>query len=244
MTAQHPSRDELYRLYHEEQKSTAEVARILGVTKSAVRYLLQREGISIRSRAEGTKLSHERSERKPRPIAIKLKSELLCRKCGASWSYSGSSVITQCPYCGATKDARDRTGAGASHKNAVQRKKSMIAWSEQPENRRARGTKYRILTRKRVFFKVSGSISPVCVRCGCDDTRLLEINHKNGGGAKEMQNGKGSTRFYLDIANGTRDTDDLELLCKPCNAIHALELKYGQLPMRVVWSGQQTDSTP
>lgn len=243
MTAQHPSRDDLYRLYHEEQRSTADVARLLGITKSTVRYLLQREGIPLRSKSEGVRLSYERSDRKPKPLAANLKSELLCRKCGASWQHTGTSATTQCPYCGTAKDARNRTGEGAKNKNAAKRKESMIAWSDQPENRRARGAKYRTLIRKRVFFKISGSIAPVCVRCGCDDTRLLEVNHKNGGGGKETQGGRSSNRFYLDIANGIRSTDDLELLCKPCDAIHALELRYGQLPMKVVWLGHQTDST-
>jgi len=47
---------------------------------------------------------------------------------------------------------------------------------------------------------------------------------------------KKSMRFYFDIASGKRKTDDLELLCKPCNAIHCLELKHGPLPMKVVWN--------
>ena len=175
-----------------------------------------------------------------RGASVKLKSELLCRKCGASWTYTGISVATTCPYCGASKDARDRTGIGATYKNAAKRKESMIEWNSL-ENQRARGAKYRVLVRKRVFFRISGSITPQCVRCGCDDTRLLEINHKNGGGGKEMQKGKKSFRFYLDIANGIRTTDDLELLCRPCNAIHALELRFGQLPMKVVWLGQGTN---
>ena len=50
------------------------------------------------------------------------------------------------------------------------------------------------------------------------------------------------TQLYHDIASGKRKTDDLELLCKPCNAIHYLELKFGKLPMRVIWedSGPKT----
>jgi len=31
---------------------------------------------------------------------------------------------------------------------------------------------------------------------------------------------------------------ELELLCKPCNAVHALELKHGHLPFRVIWEGK------
>jgi len=69
---------------------------------------------------------------------------------------------------------------------------------------------------------------------GCDRSELLEINHKEGGGGKELR-GTGH-KFYREIAKLRRAVDDLELLCRPCNAIHYLELKYGPLPFRVVWS--------
>ena len=75
-----------------------------------------------------------------------------------------------------------------------------------------------------------------CVRCGCNDIRLLEVNHKNGGGSQEKKNSKYSNAV-LSVIYGNRKTDDLELLCRPCNHIHYLELKYGKLPMEVKWYG-------
>jgi hypothetical protein len=42
---------------------------------------------------------------------------------------------------------------------------------------------------------------------------------------------------------GKRTTEDLELLCRPCNALHWLEMKYGPLPMRVVWTPPESSST-
>ena len=62
-----------------------------------------------------------------------------------------------------------------------------------------------------------------CVRCGCNEPELLEINHKNGGGHKEYKL-LGITMISA-ILYHNRTTDDLELLCKPCNSIHYLELK-------------------
>jgi len=178
-----------------------------------------------------------------RPITVKLKSELLCRKCGAAWKYTGDTISTSCPYCGAFKDARDRTGYKSPNHN--QRKGNLIDWYSERENRLARGAKHRALLRKRVFFRICNSIIPSCVRCGCNDPRFLEINHKNGGGAREVRKANSrsnaSNRFYYDIASGVRSTDDLELLCKPCNAIHALEMRFGPLPMHVIWSGYSKD---
>ena len=89
--------------------------------------------------------------------------------------------------------------------------------------------------RKAALRTVAQNIKPRCVRCGCDDTRLLEINHRNGGGRKDYARGR---HLYHEIKMGIRPIDDLEILCKPCNALHFLELKYGALPMKVSWNGQ------
>jgi hypothetical protein len=67
--------------------------------------------------------------------------------------------------------------------------------------------------------------------------RLLEINHKNGGGGKEMSNGHNSMSFYRDIIALRRQVSDLEILCRVCNAKHYLESKYGKLPIEVKWNG-------
>ena len=74
-----------------------------------------------------------------------------------------------------------------------------------------------------------------CIRCGCNDIRFLEINHINGGGGKEAK----IRRFGIvkSILLHERDTDDLELLCRPCNHIHYLELKFGEkIPLKVVFN--------
>lgn len=87
-----------------------------------------------------------------------------------------------------------------------------------------------------VLKKIQNSIS--CIRCGCDDYRLLEINHKNGKGRKELKNFQKYGRSVEEvIRRGWRKTNDLELLCKPCNSIHFLEMKYGLLPIEVKWNG-------
>ncbi len=89
-----------------------------------------------------------------------------------------------------------------------------------------------------VLQKVSGQEKPACVNCGCDDVRCLEVNHKNGGGRKEQQSywKTGGYSYYRAILCGDRQTDDLNVLCKVCNNLHALELKYGKLPFKVIWT--------
>jgi len=93
--------------------------------------------------------------------------------------------------------------------------------------------------RRRAFFKICRSVTPKCVRCGCDDFRLLEINHKIACSedARERRTRSGQN-ICKCIVNGSRTVDDLELLCRPCNAIHYLEHKLGgPLPIKVIWRG-------
>ena len=74
-----------------------------------------------------------------------------------------------------------------------------------------------------------------CTKCGCNKPGLLEINHINGGGSKEYHAAGGSGGMYRAIANLEPLTEDLELLCKVCNARHYLELRHGALPYAIRW---------
>ena len=79
-----------------------------------------------------------------------------------------------------------------------------------------------------------------CVNCGCNREDLLQINHINGGGSKERRdNGGNGTTICYRIASGQRLIDDLELRCYPCNALHAIEIKHGKLPIKIVWGGDE-----
>ena len=229
---------DLQRLYEVESKTTGDIAARYGVSEATVRHWLKRYGIAIRSKAEAAKLAHQSGDRKRIENHATLKVELLCRGCGAVWVHTEGTTRAQCPYCGKSKDARVRSGEAKKSPNAKARKRAMTEW--QKEHSKERAARHRTLLRKRVFFRITGSIVPRCARCGCDDPRLLEINHKNGGGSVEVGKGTYTNRFYYDIAAGKRGVEDLELLCRPCNALHYLEMKYGPLPMKVVWLGSPT----
>lgn len=90
----------------------------------------------------------------------------------------------------------------------------------------------------KVLDKVSnGNI--FCANCGCDRFEFLEVNHINGGGAKEKkENGINNRKLYADILNGKRTLHDLNVLCKPCNNLHYLELKFGPQPYKITWKDQ------
>lgn len=78
-----------------------------------------------------------------------------------------------------------------------------------------------------------------CVRCGCDNLLVLEVNHKNGGGSMEFKKRRshsGGPTYGL-ILKGLRETDDLEVLCRPCNAIDYIERRFPHLVgrLKVTW---------
>jgi hypothetical protein len=74
--------------------------------------------------------------------------------------------------------------------------------------------------KQRAMDKLGGAI---CIRCGCDELGFLEFNHKNGGGCKEWRTAKKSMADR--ILSGERSTEDIEILCRLCNAHHFLESK-------------------
>lgn len=169
--------------------------------------------------------------RRPRTKS-KLKKRIICRKCFTVFQNESTKNLTSCPNCKRVIDARIRTEQSKvynlKHPDRVKKYKQY-----DKEYKRERGKTGRERVRMVVLNILSGN-NPKCIRCGCNDKRFLEINHKNGGGGKEMAKGKRSNQFYWDIYMGRRTVDDLELLCKPCNAIHALELKHGKVKLKVL----------
>jgi len=77
--------------------------------------------------------------------------------------------------------------------------------------------------------RVLSRIDPLlrCARCGCDDWRLLEINHLNGGGCQEFKtHPHGPGPLYKAILDGKRSVVDLNLLCGPCNRLEYFERRF------------------
>jgi hypothetical protein len=73
-----------------------------------------------------------------------------------------------------------------------------------------------------------------CVRCGCSELAALEINHINGGGHREqVETRRIGYVLHCDIVAGRRKTDDLNVLCRVCNAVDYLERKYPE--MKGMW---------
>jgi hypothetical protein len=113
-------------------------------------------------------------------------------------------------------------------------------WSD-PEKQRERHRLYRLTHKEEMVqynmqrrlrdkikaVKIVGRGKVQCAGCPCNDIRVLDINHINGGGRDAHQNIRGAD-FYRAISSGKRGIDDLNILCKNCNWIHYLELIRGR----------------
>lgn len=156
----------------------------------------------------------------------RVKEVVTCRDCLFAWKPSGTRTTEKCPSCGKRRDVRKR-----AHKPNVP---ALKAWrAKNPGYATEKSRQYR-----QIALRVIGGGVVACAECGCDDERLLEINHKDGGGGKEMR-AKTSHKFYRDIARLIRPCGDLNLLCRVCNAAHYLESKYGELPFLIVWGARR-----
>ncbi len=77
----------------------------------------------------------------------------------------------------------------------------------------------RVLLRAELIAKLGGE----CSQCGEIDPRVLQINHLNGGGYRDVgrKNLKNMVQFYEDIVSGKRT--DIDLRCANCNILYEYE---------------------
>lgn len=163
----------------------------------------------------------------------KLKKRIICRTCFIAFENKSTKIRTNCPCCGKVIDARIRTEwAKKYNKKHPERVKGYKQYDKKYKKERGKVCRERV---RKVVFNIISNNKSVCANCGCDDLRFLEVNHINGGGNKELQKGKNTNVFMWNIYMGRRKTDDLNLLCKVCNSLHYLGLKYGKTRHRVIY---------
>jgi len=92
--------------------------------------------------------------------------------------------------------------------------------AKHPEKTKATRKQSQINRRIKAMELIGGAR---CLRCGCTEIEFLEINHKNGGGCQEYRKVRKS--LVDQILKGERTTEDLEVLCRVCNALDYLERK-------------------
>jgi len=98
-------------------------------------------------------------------------------------------------------------------------KKYYPNWYAKNRERKLKQTKKHFNEQRRKVITLLGG---KCVRCSCSDWRVLQVNHKNGGGSKERRL-KGSWGIFRQILSGKRLINDLDLRCANCNIIYEYE---------------------
>jgi len=82
--------------------------------------------------------------------------------------------------------------------------------------------------RRKLKEEIFNLLGNKCVRCGFNDTRILQIDHVNGGGTKEFR--KFNNRWACDylkhvLEEVKKGTGKYQLLCPNCNWIKRIENK-------------------
>ena len=72
-------------------------------------------------------------------------------------------------------------------------------------------------TRRRLRLRVLEHLGGKCIRCGITDTRVLQIDHVNGGGSKERIVFTHRDEFHRKVLKD--DANCYQLLCANCNWI-------------------------
>lgn len=58
-----------------------------------------------------------------------------------------------------------------------------------------------------------------CIKCGFDDIRALDLEHKNGGGRKERRHMGGNNFYVYYFTHPDEARKKLQVFCSNCNRI-------------------------
>ena len=100
----------------------------------------------------------------------------------------------------------------------IYRERQKLSDKYNPDEERRKWREQHTKVREKAMDLLGGRL---CANCGCNEFSILEINHINGGGRKELKLRKGSNRqLYHDIVNDRVNLNEYNVLCRVCNALH------------------------
>jgi len=139
-----------------------------------------------------------------------------CSKCGEPKSPEEFYRRRVCKVCNSTYRK--------AYNKSPKHKASMAKYNQKPSvvlMNRARRTKYHANLRAKVIALLGGK----CAKCPFTDPRALQVDHINGGGAKERRTKgtRGNSGVNHKILSG--QTEGYQLLCANCNWIKRIENK-------------------
>ena len=75
-----------------------------------------------------------------------------------------------------------------------------------------------------MHVRILNALGPKCSRCGFEDIRALQIDHKNGGGTQERKQFKNGYQYEKYIFEHL-DSGKYQVLCSNCNLIKRDEMQ-------------------
>jgi hypothetical protein len=121
------------------------------------------------------------------------------------WFYKKDKKHGMCKLCKKTSNSKPINCRNINH---IERYSMLIKNSK----------KYHNKNRLKIIKILGGK----CKKCGITDWRVLQINHINGGGRKELE--LNMNKFYKDILLKKRNIIDLDLRCANCNILYEYEV--------------------
>ncbi len=157
--------------------------------------------------------------------------QILCLSCDKPNSYKPDKSCTESKHVASYNKHIEISKAWSQTENGRKSNKEKSAryrerhpnqakeYNQSHKKERSESAWLRLWKYKLEAFRLLGG---KCAHCGETDPRLLDINHKKGGGNKE---GLFGVDMYVAIVNGKRSVEDLELRC--CNGNRLYEYERG-----------------
>lgn len=88
------------------------------------------------------------------------------------------------------------------------------------------GVRRKIVTAKEARIAILDCLGHRCVRCGFEDDRALQIDHRRSNGAEDRRHGR-KNHYHLILAHiqESPDQDEYQILCANCNWIKRHEME-------------------
>ena len=125
---------------------------------------------------------------------------------------------------------KNKKKISARHKNywakmtSEQKEKKYKSSSIWRKNNREKVNGYQKKKLAKIRQEVIIFLGGKCVKCGFNDWRALQIDHKKGGGLQHRKNYKGQDLYYIFYKEVMKDkTGKYQLLCANCNWIKKYE---------------------
>lgn len=90
-----------------------------------------------------------------------------------------------------------------------------------PESTRKQSAECNRKARQRIRRAIFALLGEVCINCGFNDVRALQVDHIKGGGTKERNTTNAPTVYYRRVLEVGKA--EYQILCANCNQIKRIE---------------------